>query len=285
MCPNMWDNLVPYTFVSSNTLAPGVRFGHSSIAYDAICKDVTSDNNLSECDYSDVLSSTKSESIRRPKSINISTENIINGSFSPGHCQPMYSVAILLPYRNRKDQLDVFLPNIHNFLIRQKIHYKVYVIEQQDNHPWNKGILYNVGARQAIIEHFPCLIFHDIDLIPVDHSNLYVCMEEPRHMSASIDDYRFVLIYDTLFGGVVSIRTDQYIAVNGYPPDMSRYAQYHGNRPRIENKDRWKVMEENRRTRRAGDGFYSVQQHVLEMTVEGFPMYTLIGVKRNYKMI
>lgn len=96
------------------------------------------------------------------------------------------------------------------------LHFSIYVIEQQDEKPWNKGLLYNIGAKQAIVDKFPCLILHDIDLLPLDSGNLYSCLHEPRHMSASIDKFRFVLTYDYLVGGALAIRSDQYIAVNGF---------------------------------------------------------------------
>lgn len=77
-------------------------------------------------------------------------------------------------------------------------------------------MLYNIGVKQAIREKFPCLILHDVDLIPLDESNLYACTAEPRHMSASIDKFRFVLPYDYLVGGALAIKAEQYVAVNGF---------------------------------------------------------------------
>lgn len=96
------------------------------------------------------------------------------------------------------------------------LHSRIYLIEQQDNKQFNKGVLYNIGAKQAINDKFPCLILHDVDLLPLDASNLYVCMHDPRHVSTSIDKLRYVLIYDFLVGGVLAIRADQYLVVNGF---------------------------------------------------------------------
>ncbi|KAL4720944.1 hypothetical protein ACJJTC_002836 [Scirpophaga incertulas] len=148
--------------------------------------------------------------------IDFSANSIANGSYAPTDCNPMFSVAILVTYRNRQKHLDTFLPYMHNFLRKQKIHYKIYLIEQQDNKKWNKGTLYNIGARHAIAEKFPCLILQDVDLLPLDEANLYVCTKQPRHMSASIDKFRYVLPYTTLVGGVLAIRADQYIKINGF---------------------------------------------------------------------
>lgn len=103
--------------------------------------------------------------------------------------------------------------------------FRIYLIEQQDEEPWNKGLLYNIGAKFAIADKFPCLILHDVDLLPLDEGNLYACMQQPRHLSASIDQFRYVLIYDWLVGGVLAVRSDQYQAVNGF---SNRFLQWGG---------------------------------------------------------
>lgn len=77
-------------------------------------------------------------------------------------------------------------------------------------------MLYNIGAKQAIADKFPCLILHDVDLLPLDEANLYACLKQPRHMSASIDKFRYVLIYSSLVGGVLAITSEQYMEVNGF---------------------------------------------------------------------
>lgn len=93
--------------------------------------------------------------------------------------------------------------------------FRIYVIEQQDDKIFNKGILLNVGAKTAIKDKFPCLILQDVDLLPLDNSNLYACTQYPRHMSASIDKFRFVLPYDYIAGGVLAVTSKQFVAVNG----------------------------------------------------------------------
>ncbi|XP_063375075.1 beta-1,4-galactosyltransferase 1-like [Cydia amplana] len=175
-------------------------------------------NDRSNCTYEDVL---KSAHTIHPWHVRKSYDDfdakgIERGTFSPEHCNPLFSVAILVTYRNMQKQLDIFLPYIHNFLRKQNIHYKLYLIEQQDLKPFNKGLLYNVGARAAMADGFPCLLLHDVDLLPLDSANLYACTTQPRHLSASIDKLRFVLIYDWLVGGVLAVRAAQFEQLNGF---------------------------------------------------------------------
>lgn len=78
------------------------------------------------CKYEEILKSTKSahpwEVVERK--LNFIPKGINNGSYSPEDCNPAFSVAILVTYRNRQSQLDVFIPYMHSFLKKQNIHYK-----------------------------------------------------------------------------------------------------------------------------------------------------------------
>lgn len=49
---------------------------------------------------------------------------IVNGSYWPRNCRPAFSVALVVPFRNRQQHLDRFLPYMHDFLRKQQIHYK-----------------------------------------------------------------------------------------------------------------------------------------------------------------
>lgn len=81
---------------------------------------------LLDCTYDDILQSN--ESIHNwqvpTKYDDFSAAGISNGSFTPEHCNPLISVAILVVYRNRPGHLDIFLHYMHNFLRKQNIHYK-----------------------------------------------------------------------------------------------------------------------------------------------------------------
>lgn len=81
------------------------------------------------------------------------------------------------------------------FLRKQQIHYRIYVVEQVDTKPFNKAKLMNIGAVAAIRDGYPCLILHDVDLLPRKPSNLYACTKLPRHMSSSIDKFRCLAFF------------------------------------------------------------------------------------------
>ena len=53
-----------------------------------------------------------------------------SGHWSPKHCKARQKVAVLVPYRDRKDHLKIFLLNMHPFLQNQLLDYTIFVIEQ-----------------------------------------------------------------------------------------------------------------------------------------------------------
>jgi len=141
----------------------------------------------------------------------------LGGRWEPPGCKARHRVAVVVPYRDREPHLRAFLYNIHRFLQRQQVEYGVYIVEQAGNLPFNRAMLMNVGAAEAIKQHdYQCFIFHDVDLLPEDDRNLYTCPIQPRHMSVSIDSFLYRLPYDDIFGGVSAMTVDQFKLVNGF---------------------------------------------------------------------
>ena len=104
----------------------------------------------------------------------------------------------------------------NDYQIKYGFSFRIYIIEQEDKKAFNRGVLLNIGAMTAIRDKFPCLILHDVDLLPLDESNLYACSEHPRHMSASMDKFQFGLPYDGYVGGVLAVKSNQFEEINGF---------------------------------------------------------------------
>ncbi|CAD6998561.1 beta-1,4-N-acetylgalactosaminyltransferase bre-4 [Ceratitis capitata] len=139
------------------------------------------------------------------------------GSFQPHDCIPKDHVAIVVPFRDRYAHLAVFLRNIHPFLMKQHIAYRIFLIEQTNGRAFNRAALMNIGFLEALkIYPWDCFIFHDVDLLPLDNRNLYTCPRQPRHMSVSIDTLNFKLPYRSIFGGVSAMTREHFQLVNGF---------------------------------------------------------------------
>lgn len=139
------------------------------------------------------------------------------GQYNPRECRARDHVAIIVPYRDREQHLPVFLKNLHPFLMKQQIEYGVYIVEQAAGSQFNRASLMNVGFVEALKQrNWDCMVFHDVDLLPMDDRNLYTCPDQPRHMSVAVDTFGFKLPYTSIFGGVSAMTVKQFRTVNGF---------------------------------------------------------------------
>lgn len=109
------------------------------------------------------------------------------GQWRPKNCTAKHKLALVVPFRDREEHLGLFLQHMHNFLRRQLLDYRIFIVEQNDTHPFNRAMLMNVGFVEANkLDNFDYYIFHDVDLLPEDERNIYAYPEQPRHMSVAI---------------------------------------------------------------------------------------------------
>lgn len=138
------------------------------------------------------------------------------GWWEPTTCKPRVKVAIIIPYRNRLEQLKIFLRHMHPYLQRQQIYYRIIVVDQLLEDPFNRAGLFNVGFVEALkLADFDCFVFTDVDLLPEDDRNYYGCPTSPRHMSVGVDKFNYKLPYHTIFGGVGAFTKDDFEKING----------------------------------------------------------------------
>ncbi|XP_050546198.1 beta-1,4-N-acetylgalactosaminyltransferase bre-4-like [Daktulosphaira vitifoliae] len=150
--------------------------------------------------------------------LNEITKNVsFGGEWFPKDCISQHHTAIIVCYRNRTEQLKIFLYHIHSFLQKQNLHYEIFVVEQTFDTEFNRGKLFNVGFHE-VIKHSSagCFIFHDVDLLPENINNIYGCTSCPRHMSSSINIFNYTLPYYTIFGGAIALTRKQYKDINGF---------------------------------------------------------------------
>jgi len=140
------------------------------------------------------------------------------GFYKPIQCLFNFSVALIIPFRNRDAHLSTFLNHIIPILKRQRLEFGIYVVDQASGSQFNRGMLMNIGFKEALKDKpWDCFIFHDVDLLPADDRILYSCSTRaPRHLSAAIDIYQFKIPYATIFGGVSSFHRTQFEMINGF---------------------------------------------------------------------
>ncbi|XP_024114286.1 beta-1,4-galactosyltransferase 3 [Oryzias melastigma] len=140
------------------------------------------------------------------------------GRYRPPDCEARHKTAIIIPHRNREHHLKYLLYYLHPFLQRQQLNYGIYIIHQAGNYTFNRAKLMNIGFREAMREEdWDCLFFHDVDLIPEDDRNTYICDANPKHAAIAMDKFGYKLPYNMYFGGVSALSPLQYLKMNGFP--------------------------------------------------------------------
>ncbi len=120
--------------------------------------------------------------------------DIESGGFGkPRTCRANYRVAIVIPYRDRLENLELFLAHMHPFLNKQQLEYGIYIAEPVEKITFNRGLLMNIGYNEASkdSDKWDCFVFHDVDLLPEDERNIYSCPETPRHMSSAVSTLKY----------------------------------------------------------------------------------------------
>ncbi|XP_074783972.1 beta-1,4-galactosyltransferase 4 [Athene noctua] len=231
---------------------------------------------------------------------------VTKGRYHPTECSALQHVAILIPHRNREKHLLYLLEHLHPFLQRQQLDYGIYVIHQAGSTKFNRAKLLNVGYLEALKEaNWDCFIFHDVDLVPENDFNIYMCDRQPKHLVVGRNNTGYRLRYRGYFGGVTALTRDQFSKVNGFSnnywgwggedddlrirvemqkmrvvrpsADVARYTMIfhkrdHGNE---ENGERMKLLRQVSRTWKT-DGLNSCSYKLL--SVEHNPLYVNITV-------
>ncbi|KAM9788792.1 beta-1,4-galactosyltransferase 4 [Neosynchiropus ocellatus] len=151
------------------------------------------------------------------KDVESENSKLMDSEYEPADCTARQSVAILIPHRHRERHLLYLLHHLHPFLQRQQLHYAIYVIQQAGDVTFNRAKLLNVGYLEALKDRsWDCFIFHDVDLVPENDHNLYLCDKQPKHLVVGRNATGYKLRYKGYFGGVTAMTREQFHQVNGF---------------------------------------------------------------------
>ena len=128
-----------------------------------------------------------------------------------------HKLGIIVPFRNRHDQLSLFQSNITHYLLDKGIEYKIIVVDQDNEKQFNRGVLLNIGFKYA--EDMGCdyVVFHDVDMLPVDVDYSYC--DKPLHISTDFvieENEKPREMFSEYFGGVTMFPTNVFKQINGY---------------------------------------------------------------------
>jgi hypothetical protein len=129
----------------------------------------------------------------------------------------MNKLGVIVPHRHRWEHLDIFKKRIVNYLNEKKIPFEIIIVNQDDAKQFNRGMLLNIGFKYAKRLGCNYVVFHDIDLIPIDVDYSY--SEYPVHLAKDmVDDEteKNKKTFDQYFGGVTIFPVDEFRRINGY---------------------------------------------------------------------
>eukprot|EP00117_Sycon_ciliatum_P043476 scpid74900/ scgid5313/ Beta-1,4-N-acetylgalactosaminyltransferase bre-4; Bacillus thuringiensis toxin-resistant protein 4; Beta-4-GalNAcT len=130
--------------------------------------------------------------------------------------QAKHRLAIIIPYRDRLDNLKTFVPIVAKVLEQQKIKYSIYVVGQSDLGAFNRGKLCNIGFQIAEKDGHDYIVIHDVDKVPASANVSYRWPGDTFvHMATCVEQFKYELPYYNFLGGVVMFRMDHYSKFNG----------------------------------------------------------------------
>ena len=129
----------------------------------------------------------------------------------------MDRLGIIVPYRDRLEHLNIFKNHIKEYFNNSGIEFELIIVEQLDTKPFNRGKLLNVGFIEAKKLGCNYIVFHDVDMLPIDVE--YAYSDKVIHLATNLllDDGTIKDSFDSYFGGVTMFPIELFEKVNGYP--------------------------------------------------------------------
>ena len=76
-------------------------------------------------------------------------------------------------------------------LINNQLDLQLYVFQHSPS-VFNKAAMMNLGFVEArMLGDFDCFFFHDVDMLPENDRNYYICTDQPRHVGAYVDKFQY----------------------------------------------------------------------------------------------
>lgn len=127
-----------------------------------------------------------------------------------------HKVGIIVPYRHRYEQLITFKKSIIDYLNYNNIDYELIIVEQDDAKSFNRGKLLNIGFIHAKKLKCDYVVFHDVDMLPIDVDYSY--SDKPLHLATNFKSPKNFkrIVWDEYFGGVTMFPIELFEQINGY---------------------------------------------------------------------
>ncbi|XP_027323997.3 beta-1,4-galactosyltransferase 7 [Anas platyrhynchos] len=124
-----------------------------------------------------------------------------------------HRLALLVPFRERFEELLAFVPYMHRFLSEKRIRHHILVLNQVDHFRFNRASLINVGFLESGNDT-DYIAMHDVDLLPLNEQLDYGYPEAgPFHVASP--ELHPLYHYKTYVGGILLLTKQHYEMCNG----------------------------------------------------------------------
>jgi len=123
-----------------------------------------------------------------------------------------HKLGIIVPYRDREQQLKRFLSHMKDYI--KDIDYEIFIVEQADDKPFNRGKLLNAGYKYALDKGCDYFVFHDVDMLPEDVDYSY--SDKPLHLATHLQEHDYETTFFDYFGGVTMFTKEDFKTINGF---------------------------------------------------------------------
>lgn len=126
-----------------------------------------------------------------------------------------HKLGLIIPYRLREEQLNEFIIRMNEYL--KDIRFEIIIVNQDNAKQFNRGMLLNIGFLHAEKSHCTYVIFHDVDMLPLNVDYNY--SDIPLHMATDVkieNDEKERDIFEEYFGGVTLFPIETFRKINGY---------------------------------------------------------------------
>lgn len=122
-------------------------------------------------------------------------------------------LAVLVPFRDRFDELLQFGPHMKAFLDKQSVPHHIFILNQVDRYRFNRASLINVGFLYTKTD-YDYIAMHDVDLLPLNPKLRYDYPRNgPFHVAAPELHPKYH--YKTFVGGILLVKREHFEAMNG----------------------------------------------------------------------
>lgn len=125
-----------------------------------------------------------------------------------------HKLAVIVPFRDRFEELMEFVPHLHQFLTNASIAHRILIINQADKLRFNRAALINIGYKLSVLD---CnyIVMHDVDLLPLNPKLDYGYPGVGRVFHVASPELHPLYHYPTFVGGILILTHTDFQLLNG----------------------------------------------------------------------